>query len=325
MAKLKEPRQWLSNVSLSPFAAHYYCSPVDGFQASKRHTANAFNLKDNTHDGVISMKGRKRLEKAIAWLLYYAKVKYVTDHETGKKFHFKINFITLTLPATQVHSDPEITNRCLGNFLEVCKKEVNLTNYIWRAEAQANGNIHYHLVTDCFIHYNNIRKWWNQSVELLGYVSAFEFKWKHRNPKTEDVHSVKHVNRLSSYLSKYMAKERAFACIGELRLIKGEPVEVLYGSQMYRSESANKKTGKVIGHILGGRIRLITSRLWMCSRSISRMKNIKIGEDEFIFSDLSSIINRTEKKVYQGEYVRSLYGDFTKVVDWYLEQQPIEN
>lgn len=259
------------------------------------------------------MKGRKRLEKAITWLIFGAKNKRITDMQTGKTFTFKINFLTLTLPATQQHSDQEITSRCLKNFLDVCRKNIDLTNYIWRAEAQANGNIHYHIVTDKYIHYNDLRKWWNQSLELLGYISAYEKKWKHRNPNSVDVHSVKHVDRLASYLSKYMAKERAFSCIGELRMVKGVVKEILYGSTEYRNESANRKNGKVIGHVLGSRIRLIQSKLWAASRSVSSMKNIKIGEDENRFSKVAQDILDVDSRLYVGAFVNSYYGDFSDV------------
>lgn len=308
-----EPRTYLSAISLNPTSAHYYYVPLDGFRSSRSHSANAFNLEDNEHHGRVSIKGRKRLEKCIAWLLYLAKPKKVTDSETGKRFIFKVNFITLTLPAKQCHSDQEISNRCLKNFLDVCRKKVGLDNYIWRAEAQANGNIHFHLVTDKYIHHSDIRQWWNQSVELLGYVQMFQKKFHHTNPNSIDVHSVKHVNKLSSYLSKYMSKERSFACIGELRLIKGECVEVLYGSKMYRDESANRKTGKIIGHVLGGRIRLIESKLWACSRSLSAMKSITVSEDMHEFVGVHELIQEVEHRCYSGEFVRSLYGDFSEV------------
>lgn len=309
-----QPRAKCSSLSLLPNACHFYTEFLEGFSQSNRHKANMINLEDNAHNGKVSVKGRKRLECALQWLLYYAKPKRVSCSELQKSFTFKINFCTLTLPAAQVHSDTEITSRCLSNFFDVWKKQGGLGEYIWRAEAQANGNIHYHIVTDTYIHYNTLRRWWNQSVELLGYVSAFELKFHHRNPNSTDIHSVKHVNKLSSYLAKYMTKERAFVCIGELRLIKGEQVEVLYGSKLYRSEPANKKTGKVIGHVLGGRVRLITSKLWSCSRGLSKMKALKISGSEYRFAAVSDLISQVDSKVYQSDFVRSYYGDFSAVV-----------
>jgi hypothetical protein len=310
-----EPRTYLSAISLNPNSAHYYYVPADGFRASRAHSSNAFHLDDNSHSGKVSMKGRKRLEKAINWLLYLAKPKKVTDSTTGKKFIFKVNFITLTLPATQTHTDQQISATCLKNFLDVCRAQCGLNNYVWRAEAQANGNIHFHLITDVYIHHTDIRRWWNQSVELLGYIQEFQKKFHHTNPNSIDVHSVKHINRLSSYLSKYMSKERAFSCIGELRLIKGKTVEVLYGSKMYRDELANRKTGKVVGHVLGARIRLIESKLWACSRSLSAMKSINVSEDMHQFVDIHTLIQAIETRSYSGEFVQSFYGDFSPIIE----------
>jgi hypothetical protein len=313
-------RVYTSALSVSPTACHHYYVPVDGFKPSRAHTTNAIHLEDNQHDGIVSCKGRKRLEKSLAWLIYYSKPKKVTDMETKKTFTFNINFITLTISSKQMHSDKEITKVCLGSFLDKCRKMVGLKNYIWRAEAQANGNIHFHLVTDTYIHYNDIRKWWNQSQELLGYVTEFSKKYHHFNPNSVDVHSVKHIQRICSYLGKYMTKERAFQCIGELRRIKGEVVEVLYGSDKYRSERANRKEGKVIGHILGGRIRLIESKLWASSQSLSKCANIKVLEDEYRFSSVVDLINSCDFRQYNGEFVTSMYGDFKKVVDVLLVQ-----
>ena len=315
MARRKpEIRTYLSNISLSPTSAHYYYTPVDGWNRTHRHTANQVNLEENKHNGVISYKGRKRLESSLNWLLYYSKAKIVRDGITGKKFIFKINMITLTLPATQKHSDQEITKRCLKNFIDVLRQKVNLENYVWRAESQANGNIHYHVITDKYVHYNDVRKWWNQSIELLGYVSEYQKKFHHSNPNSTDVHSIKHTKRLASYLSKYISKNRAFTCIGDLRLIKGETVEVLYNSQQYQSETGNKKKGKVIGHVLGARIRTIESKLWACSQSLSKCKSIQISEDMLEYDEVDKAIGEIEHRLYQGEFVCSVYGDFSQVI-----------
>lgn len=305
-------------ISLSPNAAHYYSTALDGFTQSKRHKQNQVNLSENEHSGVVSAKGRKRLENALQWMIYYAKDKWVTDSETGKRFKFKINFITLTLSSKQSHSDKEVANVCLGYFLDVCRKQFNVSNYVWRAEAQDNGNIHFHIVTDVYIFHKEIRRIWNQAQERLGYISSYEKKWKNRNPNSIDVHSVKHVDRLSSYLSKYMAKERAFACIGELRLVKGEAVEVLYCSTQYRSESAGRKQGKVVGHILGARLRTVTSKLWSCNRELSNCRSLIISADMPVFNAIDEKIFFSNARCYKGEFVHSYYGDFKEVVDFTL-------
>lgn len=300
----------MSCASIMPNAVHMYYRPVDGFEYGARHVANRVNLEDNETEGVMSAKARKRLETAVMMLLYKAKPKRVIDVVTGKKFSFLINFITLTLPASQRHSDNEIKSVCVNNFLAVMRKEFNLVNYVWRAEAQLNDNIHFHLVTDTYIHYKDLRRIWNQSVELLGYVSEFEKKFHHRNPPTEEVRSVKHIRRIASYLAKYMAKSRSFVKIGELREYKGERFEILFGSQEYRNESANKKKGKVVASIISGKIRRIEGRLWFLSRSLSKCKPIQISQDMHEFSCVEDLLRVTDSKAYQGDYVCSYYGKF---------------
>lgn len=306
----KKERLFMSCASIMPNAVHMYYRPVDGFEYGARHVANRVNLKDNETEGVMSAKARKRLETAVMMLLYKAKPKKCVDVVTGKKFSFLINFITLTLPAPQTHSDNEIKAVCVNNFLAVMRKEFNLNNYIWRAEAQLNGNIHFHFVTDTFIHYKDLRRVWNQSVELLGYVSKFEEKFHHRNPPTEEVRSVKHIRRIASYLAKYMAKSRSFVKIGEVREFKGEQFEVLFQSEQYKSEGPNRKKGKVVGSVISGPIRRIEGRLWFLSRSLSKCKPIQLSEDMFEFCEVEELLNQTETKAYQGEFVCSYYGKF---------------
>lgn len=313
MAKSKPKREeklYLQCASIQPNAVHMYYRPVNGFEYGARHIANRANLEDNESEGVMSAKARKRLETAVMMLLYKAKPKRVTDTITGKQFSFLINFITLTLPASQAHSDNEIKSVCVNNFLAVMRKEFNLNNYVWRAEAQLNGNIHFHFVTDTYIHYKDLRRVWNQSVELLGYVSKFEEKFHHRNPPTEEVRSVKHIKRIANYLSKYMAKSRSFVKIGEVREYKGEQFEILFGSQEYRNEKANCKKGKVIASIISGPVRRIEGRLWFLSRSLSKCKPIQISQDMYEFSAVEELLSVTDFKSYQGEFVCSYYGKF---------------
>jgi hypothetical protein len=325
MARRKpEERTYQANLSINPHQVCYYYSSVDGFKASKAHTANQFNLEDNNTAGQVSNKARKSIECALSWLLYGAKPKRIYDAEKEKFFSFKVNFITLTLSAKQVHSDTEITNVCLNNFLDNMRKRFGLVNYLWRAEAQANGNIHFHVTTDVYIPHDKVRLYWNRSQQLLGYVSAFSKLHGHANPNSTDIHSVKHVKRLASYLSKYMCKNRSFACIGELRLIDGAPVEVLYGSKQYKSEENGKRVGKVVGHVLGGLIRPIESRLWFCSRSLSSKKSIVVGEDSFEFQDVASIIKQCDFKHYNYEFTTMLYGEFSRVIDYCKQKELVQ-
>jgi hypothetical protein len=310
MAKGKkfEPRVFIPVVSASPTKIACFSRPIDGFHPSSGHARNWLHLENNDHNGKVSEKARKKIELAVTWLLFKAKPKRITDAETGKSFTFLINFITLTLPSKQVHTDQEIKDRCLNNFLQVCRKN-GIVNYLWRAEAQPNtGNIHFHITTDKYIHYEKLRQWWNQSVGLLGYLDAFQLSHGHRNPNSTDIHSVKHIKRITSYLSKYLGKNRKFPCIGELRIMDGELKEILYKSDIYRSEGRGEKKGKLVGHMLGAEVRNIEGRLWGCSASLSKCKSVVVDGTEHEFSTLQEFINQSDFKRFDGEHTTLYFG-----------------
>lgn len=313
-------RVFIQCATVHPSKISMYVKEIEGRRESKARLSNQVNLEDTEHEGRLSKKAAKRLELAIQWMLYISKPKRAFNADTGKNFSFKLNFITLTLPTPQQHTDEEIKQVCLKSFIDRFSKSHGLSHYIWRAEAQANGNIHFHITTNVFIHYKEVNRVWNECVEKLGYISEFEKKWKHREPNSTDIHAVKHTDKLAGYLSKYMAKNRAFVCIGELRNIKGEVREVLYGSREYKAEEGNKKQGKVIGHVLGGRVRNVTGRLWFCSRSLSKCKGIKVNEEIFDFKALDDVIVKGNLREFRAEHVVMYFGDIVKCSEVYSRE-----
>jgi hypothetical protein len=112
-------------------------------------------------------------------------------------------FITLTLSSRQVHCDKTIKRECLNHFLIYLKRHYGAVNYIWKAELQKNGNIHYHIITDKYIPHQELRELWNMAQNRLSYVDMFE---QHRNPNSTDIHSLKRVRNVMSYVGKYMSK-----------------------------------------------------------------------------------------------------------------------
>ena len=150
----------------------------------------------------------KRLRKAINTLCAIAKPKEALNFKTGKYFKFRLNFITLTLPCPQGEvSDKELKKQVLDVWLKAAKRRFKLKSYIWKAERQKNGNLHFHITSDCYIPWDQLRDTWNARLERLGYISTFEKKHGHRNPNSTDVHATYKIRNLANYLVKYMTKE----------------------------------------------------------------------------------------------------------------------
>lgn len=192
---------------MSPSSVTFYSRPFN-LLTQEYHTWKRHELtRENHTGGKISYHARRRINKAISWLLFYSKQKKVYLQSIRKTVQFRINFITLTLSAPQTHSDQEIKSKLLNNFLTVFRQKYGAMHYMWKAERQKNGNIHFHIISDTFIHYATLQKEWNRIQETLGYISEFEKKHGHRDPHSTEVKAVRKVKNLKAYFAKYFLKD----------------------------------------------------------------------------------------------------------------------
>lgn len=247
------------------FIPHYSISPnsLTLYNLPDRSTYNASpnkgwdNLADNTnHYGELSTNAQKRLKRKLNYLMYLSDNKevrgkqiiaknqnYTTQYQKSKVYaqpiQYKLTFITLTLPSKQIHSDKIIKSQCLHQFLIELRKNYNVDKYIWKAEKQSNNNIHFHIIADKFIKWQEIREVWNRIINKLGYVDAYEqnmrnfykdgfrvsthtkdkrtlkqqenayndlLKNNYKNPNSTDIHALYKVQNIQAYISKYLAK-----------------------------------------------------------------------------------------------------------------------
>lgn len=167
-----------------------------------------YNLVNNAHNGVLSRSAKKKITYAINVLAEVVQKKEVFQKSKNRWFSVKMTFLTLTLPALQGDlKDTEITNKCLNQFLVELREYYGLNYYIWRAEVQENGNIHYHIALDSFIAWYDVRKIWNRQMRKVGLIDKFRRKHGHTDAPTENIRSIRHVKNVESYLMKYMGKE----------------------------------------------------------------------------------------------------------------------
>lgn len=162
----------------------------------------------------LSADSSRKLCKHVNKLMCIARTKRVYDIETKKSFKFKVNFITLTLASSQVHSDLEIKRTVFIPFMELLQKSYGMRFYVWRAERQDNGNIHFHLVSDKYLPWSDLRNKWNKAQNKLGYVDRFYMKHGHYDPNSTDVHSAYDMDSVGGYISKYFSKNEKIEEIG---------------------------------------------------------------------------------------------------------------
>ena len=248
--------------------------------------------RKKAYAGLITPGSAKNLKRCIENLIEIALPKKAVNHSTGKEFTFKINFITLTLPCEQGKwTDKDVKRMCLDTWLKSARRRFGLRNYVWRAERQHNGNIHFHIASDCYIDHVQLRNSWNDRLEHCSYITKFEKKHKHRNPNSTDVHSVKKIRSLASYLVKYMSKGHVFA-----ELLRAQPPWQKPAEQMKW-----EKSGPKFRRVLSRDEIKINGRLWDCSENLKRKEKCEFIVDGDITERLRQLIIKDKARVKDTE------------------------
>lgn len=166
----------------------------EAIRSKKPPTPSLFrdqNLTRGDFNGYMSPATRRKVRKiASTWIrsimLYRAEVKKRWD--PGRAYPV---FLTLTLPHEQIHTDAEINRKCLQPFLQRLKRDYEIENYFWRAEAQENGNLHYHLLIDRYIPKRYLQISWNNCVDALGYLERYFYDTGSLTPPSTEVHRIR--------------------------------------------------------------------------------------------------------------------------------------
>ncbi|MBA7692755.1 hypothetical protein ES703_101323 [subsurface metagenome] len=276
-------------------------------------TKQPAQFKDNYHQGRISSIAKRKMSRSLSYLVYIAKPKPIHKPWHGRNFMFKVNFITLTLSSKQVHSDQVIKAQLLNQFIIEMKNRWNVKMYIWRAEKQKNGRIHFHIVTGSFIPWNELRNVWNRIQQKLGYVTRYRanmLKWHEHgfrynpklaknwprvkqlkayksgiqtgwdNPNSVDIHSLRHVGNIIAYITKEMTKNEKFTD-EQKRMFDALPPEVQCDM---RDE------------------RFISGRLWSCSSNLTDLQGGNMDIVGSVEEELERVFKNDNRSVYDSDY-----------------------
>lgn len=116
------------------------------------------------------------------------------------------NFSPLNYKNSLPYNDEFIKKTALNNILKALVKSHNLKCYIWTAEAQERGDLHFHLFLDVFIPEAKIRNLWFKNLLRIGAlnygVSKEEFS---RLGRIEDISDI---SACDSILSSYLNNKR---------------------------------------------------------------------------------------------------------------------
>lgn len=120
---------------------------------------------------------------------------------------FRMTFVTLTISQTEIVDAPTAYILGLAPFLRWMRAKHGVIDYIWKCELQERGQVHYHITTNQFIRYDEIRDEWNQIQKAAGWLDEYNQKFGGWNPNSTDIHSVRKAEKIDLYLAKYLSKK----------------------------------------------------------------------------------------------------------------------
>jgi hypothetical protein len=285
--------------------------------------------------GKVSIIARRKMNKALNYMLFLANEKTYENRFSGRLLKFRIAFVTLTLPSSQVHTDNEIKNICLNQFLIEIKKAYHVQNYIWRAEKQSNGNIHFHIIVDKFIPWQEMRDRWNRIINKLGYVDRYreeQTRW-HKNgfrvrknllptwplrkqkqayergaklhwhsPNSTDIHGVHKIRDVRAYISKYLTKPDLKEKLKKLRETQEKLKKLQPGAHINSCADRARLLANRRRREKNIRIQCQSGRIWGCSQNLSNIRGAQAVIDSEIEEELRELLENPKTRTLRDNY-----------------------
>jgi len=319
------------SVSIHPGKINVYYQTIGPRGPCRQTSGLPEQFKNNLHNGKVSLIAKRKIKNGLDYMLFLAKPKKLPNTRSGKRRSFKLNFITLDISSDQVHTDQEIKRRILHPFLVEARRKWHVQLYLWKAEKQENGRIHFHFITDKYIPWNELRNVWNKHQQTLGYVTAYrnDRKLWHRdgfhyapqyaprwnreaqekayqeglrtdwdNPNSVDIHGTRNIINLKAYFSKEIAKNPDPA--GNNRPCEKCPI---CGGSMRTRE------GNFCCCACNYSKTHITGMLWGCSVLLTDLPGGRTDVDTGIQAELDAIAGSGKAYIYNARYYSIYYCD----------------
>jgi hypothetical protein len=221
--------------------------------SQKQLEALQSNWRAVDYNGYLSKSTRSKiLNMLTAWADAINMYRRFGTNEQKKKDK-RLRFLTLTLTKEQTLLDNVIKRKVLVPFISMLRAQCGLELYFWRAEAQQNGNIHFHLIIDCYVNKSRVNYLWDLcqwNADILDERPIYTEDYHTASTRIEAVQGEKAV---AGYVCKYVTKEdgsrkifgRIWGCSDELRNLSVPAME--FSNEIARdvTEKVDKKSYEI--------------------------------------------------------------------------------
>lgn len=134
------------------------------------------------------------MKRAIQWLIACSEFKETWEKRKHALVRWRVNHCCLTFHENL--KDDNWARKILSSWLEVAKYRWDVRQYVWKAEPQERGAIHFHLTTNKYMPHEEVRYTWNRALR--------KHKLANINDNSIDVHAVVEENDMLKYFSDYL-------------------------------------------------------------------------------------------------------------------------
>lgn len=225
----------------------------------------------------------------------------------------RYTLLTLTLSAAQVDSDQEVRRKMLRPFLQELGRKHNVLNYMWFAEKQGNGSIHFHLVLDRYVDMKKVRLLWNAVQERHGYIEQYRAgreAW-HAGGFRYDPADAQGRNERAQLLAYNEGLRTSWAQPNstDIRHVEGAGAVVSYVVE-YCSKGAKGAPGAV-HHKLEG-------RLWGCNQELARLSRYEVEMTPELHQLIEAHTEAGALRLVEGERWKHFGGDVGRMLAYEL-------
>lgn len=180
--------------------------PVLPFSRLPRERENLKTDRKKAYNGYLSLPAKRTIEKRLQCWFAGIFINNRENVEKGQVRPYMPVMVTVTLSDFQKHDDKFIKLHLLQEFLKALQRKKDIRFSFWKAEAQKNGNIHFHIIIDRYIDKKYVQGLWNYYQSKHGYLDRYRLKHGNINAPSTKVTGMKSELSPISYVLKYVQK-----------------------------------------------------------------------------------------------------------------------
>lgn len=222
--------------------------------------------------------------------------------------------LTLTLPAKQNHSDQDVRRKMLRPYLQDLKRKYQAANYMWFAEKQGNGNIHFHIILDRFVEKSVARTLWNKALARHDYIAEYRAgreAWHAAGFRYDPTEVRAEAQQRHAY-DEGVRTGWSQPPTTDIRGVKGGAAGVLSYVVEYCAKGAKGEPGSV-QHKLEG-------HLWGCNRELGKLERYEVEMTPELHQLIEAQAEAGGLRKVEGDHWKHFAGDIGRLLASELPQ-----